>query len=183
MSTFRAKPVAGIVLQVAAALTVAAGCVSLYLLGKSYFSRGQNHPAGATQTITMTGQSMHPTLEDGQSIQFDTGAYTHRPPGRGDIVVFKPPTSDTTDSISRVIAVPGDRLRILNGVVRVNGEVLPEPYLAGVWTFSNEWPPDGREAVVPPGHYFLMGDNRNHSADSRSFGFVYLSSIMGKLSA
>ena len=79
-----------------------------------------------------------------------------------------------------MIAVPGDRLRIDHGTVYINGEILREPYLPEKWTYSNSWPATGQDYVLPPDHYFVMGDNRNHSSDSRVFGPIDASSILGK---
>jgi signal peptidase I len=66
-------------------------------------------------------------------------------------------------------------------MVYLNGRVLPEPYLPERWTYNRDWPADGQDQTVPPSHYFVMGDNRNHSSDSRSFGFIDLAVIAGKV--
>jgi signal peptidase I len=134
----------------------------------------------AVQTVHVLGSSMYATLSNNDLLVASKISYKLHPPQRGDIVIFKPPDPDVRDFIKRVIAVPGDRLRIDHGVVYINGEVLQEPYLPEKWTFNNTWPATGQDYVLPPDHYFVMGDNRNHSSDSRVFGPIDASSILGK---
>ena len=134
----------------------------------------------AVQTVHVLGSSMYATLSNNDLLVASKISYKLHPPQRGDIVIFKPPDPDVRDFIKRVIAVPGDRLRIDHGVVYINGEVLQEPYLPEKWTYSNTWPATGQDYVLPPDHYFVMGDNRNHSSDSRVFGPIDASSILGK---
>jgi signal peptidase I len=134
----------------------------------------------AVQTVHVLGSSMYATLTNNDLLVASKISYKLHPPQRGDIVIFKPPDPDVRDFIKRVIAVPGDRLRIDHGVVYINGEVLQEPYLPEKWTYNNTWPATGQDYVLPPDHYFVMGDNRNHSSDSRVFGPIDASSILGK---
>jgi signal peptidase I len=134
----------------------------------------------AVQTVHVLGSSMYATLENNDLLVASKISYKLHPPQRGDIVIFKPPDPDVRDFIKRVIAVPGDRLRIDHGVVYINGEVLHEPYLPEKWTYNNTWPATGQDYVIPTDHYFVMGDNRNHSSDSRVFGPIDASSILGK---
>jgi len=134
----------------------------------------------AVQTVHVLGQSMYATLHDNDLLIASKISYKLHRPERGDIIVFKPPNEDTRDFIKRVIGVPGDRLRIVQGTVYINGEILQEPYLPEKWTSNNTWPPDGRDVLVPTDHYFVMGDNRNHSSDSRTFSFIAREAILGK---
>src|SRR2546429_2471298 len=134
----------------------------------------------AVQTVHVLGSSMYATLYNNDLLVASKISYKLHAPQRGDIVIFKPPDPDVRDFIKRVIAVPGDRLRIDHGTVYINGEVLREPYLPEKWTYSNSWPATGQDYVLPPDHYFVMGDNRNHSSDSRDFGPIDASSILGK---
>ena len=134
----------------------------------------------AVQTVHVLGTSMFGTLHDQDLLVASKISYKLHAPQRGDIIIFKPPNDDARDFIKRVIAVPGDRLRIDKGTVYINGEVLKEPYLPERWTLNNTWPTDGREVIVPPDHYFVLGDNRNHSSDSRTFGYIDINEILGK---
>lgn len=95
-------------------------------------------------------------------------------PKPGDVVVFKLPRDNETDYIKRVIGLPGDRVRVTNGLVYVNDYPLDEPYIAA--------PPvaNMREVVVPDDSVFVMGDNRNVSSDSRSWGPLEIDDIIGK---
>ncbi|MCL4393516.1 MAG: signal peptidase I, partial [Chloroflexi bacterium] len=100
--------------------------------------------------------------------------YMLHPPERGDVIVFVPPTSSSRDFIKRVIGLPGDHIQILNGRVFVNDQPLQEPYPLNPasYTFG--------EVTVPPGQYFVLGDNRNNSSDSHSWGTVPFPQIIGK---
>lgn len=133
--------------------------------------------------LIVIGQGMTPTLRDGQSILVDTRAYLVGSPKRGDLVAFFATGPPTQQLVRRVIALPGDQIRIVKGVVYINGLVLSEPYLTQPWTFDTTWPANGSTALVPPHKYFVLGDNRDHSPDSRSFGFVDFQSITGKAPA
>jgi signal peptidase I len=134
----------------------------------------------AVQTVHVLGSSMSLTLHDNDLLVASKISYKIHDPQRGDIIVFKPPNEDSRDFIKRVIALPGDKVRITNSVVYINGQVLHEPYLPERWTYNNNWPADGQDKLVPADQYFVMGDNRNHSSDSRSFGFVERDAILGK---
>lgn len=133
----------------------------------------------AVQTVHVEGLSMFATLENNDYLIANKIDYKLHPPQRGDIVILRPPTLSTTDYIKRVIALPGERLLIHDGVVYINGHKLDEPYLPEVWTINTEWGgPNGE--VMPPNQYFVMGDNRNRSQDSRTFGPIGLDRIDGK---
>jgi signal peptidase I len=134
----------------------------------------------AVQTVHVLGSSMYGTLHDNDLLVASKVSYKLHPPQRGDIIVFKPPDELSRDFIKRIIALPGERLHITNGVVYINGRVLNEPYLPEKWNYNNNWPPSGQDQLMPPNEYFVMGDNRNHSSDSRVFGPITLESILGK---
>jgi signal peptidase I len=134
----------------------------------------------AVQTVHVLGSSMYGTLHDNDLLVASKISYKLHPPQRGDIIVFKPPDEASRDFIKRVIALPGERIHITNGVVYINGQVLHEPYLPEKWTYNNNWPATGQDQLMPPNQYFVMGDNRNHSSDSRAFGAIELGSILGK---
>lgn len=109
---------------------------------------------------------------------------------RGDVIVFRSPENLDIDFVKRVIALPGETVEIRNKQVYINGDVLDEPYVVfdDPMVYPNQQalpePYRSRDQMapltVPPGHYFAMGDNRDHSHDSRYWGFVPRTSIKGK---
>jgi len=151
----------------------------------------------AVQNFKVEGDSMFPSLENGQYIivnklayaQIDLSKFDWIPffdagnspvhhlfgtPDRGDVIVFQSPTNPDRDFIKRVIGVPGDTVEIRSGVVYVNGEPLVEPYITGrTGCPCGPW-------VVEPGTFFVMGDHRNNSSDSRVFNAIPEKSIVGK---
>ena len=172
-----------IVAVVVAIVVVAAvlGAGVLLLLQNTRALPAIIQPLVGRRAIHVLGDAMAPTLRDGQVVSVDTRAYAHRSPQRGDIVLFTAPSDTSRLFVKRIIAVPGDRLVITNGAVSINGQVIREPYLLEPWVSNNSWPADGRAQTVPGDQYFVMGDNRNHSSDSRAFGFVGLEAIEGKV--
>ncbi len=136
------------------------------------------------QAFRIPSGSMIPTLLVGDHILVNKLAYRFGEPHRLDVVVFKFPLDSNKDYIKRVIGLPGDRLKIVNKVVFINGKSLKEPYVRhtdsriiprGIQPRDNYGP-----VVVPPGHYFVMGDNRDSSYDSRFWGFVSRKALIGK---
>ena len=119
---------------------------------------------------------MMPTLEDQERVFINKFVYRLEPIQRGDVVVFRYPRDTSKSYIKRVIAVAGDRVRINDGLVYVNGRQLVEDYVPGKYEDIRSYP----ETVVPPHSYFVLGDHRNLSNDSRDFGPVDQSYIYGK---
>ena len=128
------------------------------------------------QPVRVEGTSMLPMLEDQDRLFINKIAYRVGDIHRGDVVVFEYPRDHAKSYIKRVIALPGDRLRIDDGRVYVNGQYLAEPYVPS--RFSDDR--SQREMVLPPNEYFVMGDHRSISSDSREFGPVDRSLIYGK---
>jgi signal peptidase I len=149
------------------------------------------------QNFRVEGASMDPTLHGGQYLlinkvvyartdgtlleQFFTDAtpddgvnFVFGGPQRGDIIVFRSPGQSDKDFIKRVIALPGETVRINKGQVFVNGERLPEPYVRHRANYDLE------QKTVPPGSYFVLGDNRPNSSDSHLGWFVPANNIIGK---
>lgn len=128
------------------------------------------------RAFTVDGPSMLPTLHDGERLMVDKLSYRFREPQRGEIVVFRYPANPREHFIKRVIGLPGDVVEIRGGRVYVNGTALDEPYLA-----TPTWGQFG-PVQVPPGRYFVLGDNRNNSEDSRypQVGFVPRSYLEGR---
>ena len=145
--------------------------------------------------------SMIPTLAEDQRVLVDRVTTRFSEPDVGDIVVFKPPAGADTGAcgvdhpsdqacprptggesemnfIKRIVAGPGDELRVVDGRVELNGELLEEPYLEGKFECGTC---DLTEPItVPPDHFFMMGDNRDSSSDSRVWGPVPEDSIIGQ---
>ncbi|MHB1605020.1 MAG: signal peptidase I [Leptospirales bacterium] len=146
------------------------------------------------QAFRIPSGSMIPTLDVGDQILVYKLSYGLRSPfgdhywirfhgpARGDVVVFRYPKDESKDFIKRVVGVPGDHVSVRKKVVYVNGRPQKEPYIQYIQPFETDQP--GRdnmpEVVVPPGKYFVMGDNRDDSYDSRFWGFVKRNKILGK---
>ncbi len=200
----RHQPARGSIIEYAESLLVT---VLLALFGTTFI----------VQAFKIPSQSMEPTLLVGDHLLVNKflfegrGAWyekflPYRPVQRGDIIVFKFPYDDHPHYVKRVIGLPGDRVRIINQQVFINGEKLPEPYVirdpAGEDSFGDDFPPTDRyfiesglrpewatkildyvdrgSLLVPPNRYFVMGDNRDRSWDSRYWGFVNRDAIMGR---
>jgi len=128
------------------------------------------------QPVKVEGTSMMPGLEDQERIFVNKFVYRWEPIERGDIVVFRYPRDTSKSYIKRVIGVAGDRVRIENGQVYVNGEALDEDYVPGDYADARSYP----ETVVPRNTFFVLGDHRTMSNDSRDFGPVNERFIYGK---
>ena len=133
----------------------------------------------AVQAVHVEGLSMFATLDDNDYLIANKIDYRLHSPQRGDIVILRPPTDNSKDFIKRVIALPGERVLIRDGIVYINGRKVDEPYLPEAWTvFANWGGTDG--TVMGSDQYFVMGDNRNKSQDSRSFGPITRDRIDGR---
>lgn len=129
----------------------------------------------------INGQSMDPNFPDGEYLLTEKVSYYTREPKRGDVVVFKPPISDEDEFIKRIIATPGERVSVRDGKVYINGALLEEKYLSEtLYTSGGEFLGEGQEYTVPEGEYFVMGDNRPHSSDSRSWGPITKKVMSGR---
>src|SRR3990172_4845157 len=115
----------------------------------------------------INGASMEPNFHNGEFILTNKITYKFRDPIRGDVVIFKSPMNKEIDYIKRVIGLPGDTVALRENALWVNGEQVNEPYLApGTPIFGGSYLHEGQSIVVPPGTYFVAGDNRPHSSDS-----------------
>jgi len=128
------------------------------------------------QPVKVEGTSMLPGLQDQERIFINKFVYRFEPIERGDVVVFRYPRDTSKSYIKRVVAVPGDHIRIEGGMVYVNGQALPEPYVPPRYVDGHSFP----EIVVGAHSYYLLGDHRTMSNDSREFGPVDESYIYGK---
>ena len=140
--------------------------------------------------VRVEGYSMRPTLENGEYVLISRLAYGAGNYQRGDIIVFRPPmypdatfwqrlfglpnlNDEYEDYIKRIIGLPGETVKIADGNVTINGVALSEPYIAAPPDYNGEW-------TVPSGEVFVLGDNRNNSADSHIWGFLPVQNILGK---
>lgn len=128
------------------------------------------------QPVRVQGASMQPRIEDNERIVVNKFIYRFQGVARGDVVVFYYPRDPSVSYIKRVIGLPGDRVELKSGAVYVNGLPLDEPYLLPSYRDGYDMP----EVTVEKGHYFVMGDHRSSSMDSRSFGPVPEKYIYGK---
>lgn len=133
------------------------------------------------QPHKVSGSSMFPNFKNGDYIITDKISYRLGDPKRGDIVVFKNPKDETQDFIKRILGVPGDKIKVQNGKIILNGAELNEPYLHNVTTNPGSFLKEGQEVTVEPGHYITIGDNRPASSDSREWGFVTRAELIGKV--
>jgi len=124
--------------------------------------------------VRVDGTSMVPTLQNGEFVLVNRLAYRFGVPQRGDIVVFHFPVEPSSqDLIKRVIGLPGDVITVDAGIVSINGQPLQEPYIAAPPLYTGEW-------VVPSDELFVLGDNRNDSSDSHSWGMLPYKELVGK---
>lgn len=130
----------------------------------------------------VSGQSMFPTFHDKEYVLTNLIVMQFEEAKRGDVVVFKSPTDEEKDFIKRVIGVAGDTVSIVGGKVFVNDTQLDETqYLSSdVYTSTGSFMKEGQKVTVPNTRYFVIGDNRSHSSDSREWGFVKKTAIIGK---
>ncbi len=127
------------------------------------------------QATRVEGQSMEPNLHSDQRLVVEKVSYRFHGPERFDVVVLKVPSQGEELLIKRVIGLPGETVEIKNGRVYINGEELEEPFIT-----SETRPGRYSRVTVPPLHVFVLGDNRDHSNDSRSFGPVPIGNIVGR---
>jgi signal peptidase I len=133
----------------------------------------------AVQNFNIEGTSMEPSLHDRELILVDKWTYLFRAPARGDVIVFHAPPNPSQDYIKRVVGIPGDVITIQNTTVIVDGVTLQETYVnpdnqGNIYDYKHI------NEVVPPDDYFVLGDNRKGSSDSRDWGFVPQKNIIGR---
>lgn len=128
----------------------------------------------------VVGNSMHPTYKNGEYLMANKILYKIAKPERGDVIIFK--YSETQDFIKRIIGLPGDTVMLKDGKLYINGTMLDESkYLSdSVYTNGGDFLREGESVTVPEGRYFVCGDNRPHSSDSRAFGPIDKGNIKGK---
>src|SRR6266700_4294837 len=128
------------------------------------------------QPVKVEGTSMMPSLDDQERIFINKFVYRLEPIQRGDIVVFRYPRDPAKSFIKRVIGVAGDHIRIDDGRLYLNSKLVAEDYVPRAYEDDRSYP----EVIVPPDSYFVLGDHRSLSNDSRDFGPVASGFIFGK---
>jgi signal peptidase I len=133
------------------------------------------------QSFLVEGSSMEPSFHHGQRLLVEKVSYRFVEPSRGQVVVFRYPGDERRKFIKRIIGLPGDEIAIQNGFLYVNGSRLDEDYINGP-TYGTYSAPGYGPVLVPDGHFFVLGDNRRNSDDSRypDVGFVPRKNFVGK---
>lgn len=133
------------------------------------------------QPHKIKGSSMEPNFADGEYLLTDKLSYRFRDPQRGEIVVFEAPGTNGDEYIKRIVALPGETIKVTNDHIFINGQELEESYLStelptkpGIFLRENE------TVTIPSNHYLVLGDNRVASSDSRAWGFVEKEAISGR---
>ena len=134
------------------------------------------------QPNQVSGNSMYGTFHDKEYILTDKVSYRFSLPQRGEVVVFKSPKNPDIDFIKRIIGLPGETVKLNNGRIYINGVLLEENYLPkNLLTPGSYFLGEGRVVTIPDNNYFVMGDNRTGSSDSREWGTVKKEEFIGKV--
>lgn len=134
------------------------------------------------QPHKVQGSSMIPTFHDGDYILTDKLTYRLSTPKPGDVIVLKDPMDESKDFIKRIVAIPGQNLKVEGNTTYIDGKPLNEDYLpTDTPTRPGAFLHEGESVTVAPGQYFVFGDNRNHSSDSREWGYLKKEGIVGKV--
>jgi signal peptidase I len=129
------------------------------------------------QVARVEGMSMAPTLEDQDRLIVNKLIYRFETPRRSDIVMLYYPLNPDKSFVKRVIGEEGDTVRVVDGHVYVNDVPVPDDYVSSEFRSHDDWGPQ----VIPEGYYFVMGDHRNNSSDSRHWGYVPKKYVIGKV--
>lgn len=133
------------------------------------------------QPGVVRGSSSFPTIKDNERFITDKLSYRLQNPQRGDFVVIKSPQNSEIDFIKRIVGLPGETIMLLSCRIYIDGNILNEPYLQPeTCTQGESFLKEGQNYQIPTNFYFMLGDNRNHSSDSRDFGPIPASNIVGK---
>lgn len=133
------------------------------------------------QPHKIKGQSMEPNFSDGEYLLTEKVSYRFNEPERGDVVVFKAPGTGGEEFIKRIIGLPGEEISLIDRKIHINARALDEEYLGvGEITNPGTFLDNGEIIRIPAEHYFVMGDNRSASSDSRTWGFITTEEITGR---
>ncbi len=132
------------------------------------------------QPFVVDGSSMEPTFYNGDYLLVNKLSYRLHSPKRGDVIIFHPPNSPRLNYIKRIIALPGEQIQIKNGEIFINGAKLEEKYIPAEITLVRNSQAANLEQKLAANEYFVLGDNRGHSSDSREWGNVPSTNIIGR---
>lgn len=133
------------------------------------------------QPHEVKGNSMYPNFLDGERLLTDKVSYRFNEPRRGDVIVFQAPPDHSKDFIKRIVALPGESVLLKESKIYINRQPLEEFYLSSsVKTQPGASLVEGKELTLGSDEYFVMGDNRDHSSDSRSWGSIKRKEIVGR---
>jgi len=124
--------------------------------------------------------SMVPTLKVGDRLLANKIVYRIRKPGRGEVIIFRYPEDPKRDFVKRVISSSGERILIKDGNIYINGKPVQNPLINSRYYYSDGYYGSGKETEIPPGSYYVLGDNSFNSKDSRYWGFVPEKYLVGK---
>jgi signal peptidase I len=134
------------------------------------------------QLLQINGDSMYPTFKNNEQLVLEKLSIKFSSPKRGEIVIFRNPKTPDVLVIKRVIGLPGETFELSNGAVYINGDALDEPYLAkDIKTTTGRTFEEGQVYTIPQDSYVVLGDNRTMSTDSREWGFLNSSFIVGRV--
>lgn len=132
------------------------------------------------QPFVVEGSSMEPNFHNNEYLLVNKLSYRLTEPKRGDVIVFHPPTAPGVNYIKRIIALPGETVEIRDGEIYVNSTKIDEPYIPQERTLVRNSEAANLKATLSQGEYFVLGDNRDHSSDSREWGNVPKENIIGR---
>lgn len=143
-----------------------------------------NKQSTNSEQFEIKGSSMHPNYKSSEYYAVDRSYYNINTPQRGDVIILKNPKSSNIELARRVVGLPGEKIEIKDGKVLINDVSLSETYLSPD-TITNitigDFILEGQKLTLPTEQYFLLGDNRNHSVDSRQWGFISKNLVLGKV--
>jgi signal peptidase I len=133
------------------------------------------------QPHRIKGTSMEPNFHDGEYLLSDKLSYRFREPERGEVIVFEAPGANGEEFIKRIIGLPGEEISLRDGKYYINSQLVNEAYLSpSLVTMPGNFLQENSPVTIPEGHYFVSGDNRSLSSDSRAWGLVEKDKITGK---
>ena len=133
--------------------------------------------SGAVKLYVVRGDSMRPSFREGDLLVVDAREYRHSRPRRGDVAVVRDPRLPAREELKRIVGLAGEEVRLEEGLLHVDGVVLDEPYLGGLPSTPGLEP---RRWNLGPDEYFVMGDDRVRSTDSREYGPVTVDLLVGR---